>query len=375
MTWTRRKWLTNAGLSLAGITLAPKISSANTIAHSTSNSPKKIADKIILTSNENPYGPSPLARKAMKEVIDAANRYPWANTTALREKIAGKHNLLKEHVLIGAGSSEILGLIGTLVANQKLHLITAENTFSIWRNAAVNMGASLTKVNLTADKKHDLPAMEKAIQSNTKLIYICNPNNPTGTVVNSNELTLFIERCSKNQIIVIDEAYLEYTNEPSMTPLVAHNKNVIVVKTFSKLYGLAGARIGYALAHPDTIKILQDMQPWANAGASTTAIAAASASFDDTSFMHDVQQKNYEVKQFMYEQFELLNIPYIVSYANFIYFQLPNYTGDLVKAMEAKNILCNGKREEKSNWYRITIGTMQEMKVYIDALKSILSNA
>jgi histidinol-phosphate aminotransferase len=234
------------------------------------------------------------------------------------------------------------------------------------------MGATITRVDLTHNKKHDLTGMEKAVASNTKVIYICNPNNPTGTIIEAAVLKNFIEQMSKKNFIVIDEAYLEYTNEPSMSSFVANNKNVLVIKTFSKIYGLAGARIGYALAHPDTIKLLNSMQPWPNAGASACAVAGANATLDDSSFLKSTIQKNNAIKKDLYQFYTQHNIAYIESYANFIYYSLQNYTCDFAKEMEAKKIMCGSINEENGKWYRVTIGTENEMKQYKNATTAII---
>jgi histidinol-phosphate aminotransferase len=371
MSTTRRSWLKQAGISLAGVTLFNNLASASTFDEYDADLPPN--DIIKLTSNENPYGPSPMARKAMAKAIGISNRYPWDDTTLLREKIGKAFNLTKEHVIIGAGSSEILGLVGQIIAKDKSHFVAADLTFRVWRRAAIDMGATITRIDLTADKTHDLVAMEKAITANTKLIYICNPNNPTGTVVAAATLKNFIEEMSKKYLIVIDEAYLEYTNEPSMSGFVATNKNVLVIKTFSKIFGLAGARIGYALAHPDTIKLLNGMQPWPNAGASACAVAAANATLDDSSFLTSTIAKNNDVKKMMYDFYKINNIPYIESHANFVYYSMNTYKGDFAKELENRKILCGGINEEKGKWYRVTVGTENEMKQYMKAASEIIN--
>jgi histidinol-phosphate aminotransferase len=366
----RRSWIKKAGLSIAGLTVLNNFSNAMPVYESDdfyllSDSP------IKLTSNENPYGPSPMARTAMAKAVNISNRYPWDDTTLLREKLGKKFGLAKEHVIIGAGSSEILGLLGQLIAKDKSHFVAADLTFRIWRRAAIDLGATITRTDLTTDKKYDLAALEKATTPSTKLIYICNPNNPTGTIVDAPLLKNFIEEMSRKHVIVIDEAYLEYTNEPTMASFVATNKNVIVVKTFSKMYGLAGARIGYALAQPDTITLLNSMQPWPNAGASACAVAAAMASLDDTNFFTDGIAKNNAVKLMLYDFYKSKNISFIPSFANFVYYSVAQYKGDFSKDMENRKILCGGITEEKEKWTRVTIGTENEMKQYIKIVNEI----
>ena len=369
MSSNRRLWLKQSSLALAGLTLAPKTITA--LGETFTSKPP--GDLIRLTSNENPYGPSPMARKAMADAIVRSNRYPWDDTTKLREKIAGRFNLTKEHVIIGAGSSELLGLAGQYVARDKSHFVAPDNTFRIWRRAALDSGATMTRTDLTTDKKFDLAAMEKAVTTNTKLLYVCNPNNPTGTIVDAAALKNFVAEMSDKYMLAIDEAYLEYTNQPSMADFVSSNKNVIVIKTFSKLFGLAGARIGYALAHPDTIKLFNSMQPWPNAGASATAVAAASKSLDDTGFFSMVVQKNQAEKNKLYSLYQSMNMPYIESHTNFVYYSVAAYKGEWQKELEKRNLLCGGIVEEKEKWTRITVGTEAEMAVYTKAVREMLA--
>ncbi len=369
MSTNRRLWLKQSSLALAGLTLAP----GSITALSETFASKPPDDSIRLTSNENPYGPSPMARKAMNDAIIKSNRYPWDDTTILREKIGKRFNLTKDHVIIGAGSSEILGLVGQYVARDKSHFVAPDNTFRVWRRAALDLGATMTRTNLTPDKKYDLSAMEKAITTNTKLLYVCNPNNPTGTIVDAAALKNFVAEMSSKYMLAIDEAYLEYTNQPSMADFVSANKNVIVLKTFSKLFGLAGARIGYALAHPDTIKLFNSMQPWPNAGASATAVAAANATLDDTEFLKMVLQKNQAEKNKLYSLYQSMNMPYIESQTNFVYYSVEAYKGEWQKELEKRNLLCGGIVEEKEKWTRITIGTEAEMGVYKKAVKEMLA--
>jgi histidinol-phosphate aminotransferase len=290
-------------------------------------------------------------------------------TTQLREKIAVKNGLTKEHVMIGAGSSDILGTIAQYTALQKGKIVMADLTFRIWTRAARQMGINVTFVPITAEKKQDLPKMFSSIDTDTKLVYVCNPNNPTGTILANAELKNFIEEVTKTRVVLLDEAYLEYTNEPSFCSLVSNNKNLIVLKTFSKLYGMAGARIGYALAHPEMITKLVDLQPWAHAGASAVAIAGAAASLGDEKFIADTIHLNTAARSFTIEELARLNIYTIPSYTNFIYFSIKNYSKDYLALLTANNIVGGRMVEEEGRWSRITIGTMDEMKAYIKAIQ------
>jgi len=363
----RRDWLKQSTLALAGIGLAPSI------AFSRERSNLFYADgPIRLSSNENPYGPSPMARKAMADAIASSNRYPWDVTTNLRETIASQYGLTKEHVLMGAGSSEILGLVTQLAALQKGNAITADPTFSIWIPAARKMGLEIISVPLTADKKHDLKSMLSKLNASTRLFYICNPNNPTGTILPAQQIKDAAEEASKQSLVLIDEAYIEYGNEPTQTALVHSNKNIIIAKTFSKIFGLAGARIGYALAHPDTVKELSSLQPWSNAGASAVSLAAAIASLEDKKFLQDSKKWNQEAADFTAKELKGAGLYVIPTSTNFIYYSIGSYKGPWQDDLRAKNILTGRIVEPTGQWTRTTIGTMDEMKQFIKAVNTII---
>jgi histidinol-phosphate aminotransferase len=371
MSTNRRTWLKQSGLALAGIALL----NDNIYAlpgHSAFNGTAvPPGAPIRLSSNENPYGPSPMARKAMAEAVAASNRYPWTNTNLLIDKIAAGYGLRGDNVLMGAGSSEILGLVAQYASLTKGNAVAADPTFRSWWNAAEKCGLQIVKVPLTADKKHNLPAMLSSINAQTRLVYVCNPNNPTGTVLPPAELKSFIEEASKKALVLLDEAYIEYCEEPTLAGMVAGNKNLVVVKTFSKIYGLAGARIGYALAHADTIDQLAGLQPWANAGASAVALAAASASLDDKDFINSTKAKNTAAKQAACKVFKEMNIPFIASHTNFIYYSSKGFPGDVNAALKKNNVEATRIIEEEGRWTRITVGTMEEMNIYTTVLKQI----
>jgi histidinol-phosphate aminotransferase len=362
MTTNRRIWLKQTTLAVAGL-------SATVHGFGFGKTYLPGENKIILSSNENPHGPSPMARKAMANAVILSNRYPWHTTTQLREKIAKRYELDKEHVLMGAGSSEILGLVAQYAALQKGNLIMANPTFKIWATAAEKSGLLIVTVPLTADKKHDLPAMLNSINNETKLVYICNPNNPTGTVLPVQEIKNFIETVSKKILVLLDEAYIDYSDEPTLAQLVTTHKNVVIAKTFSKLYGMAGARIGYALAHPEMIQQLSKLQPWENAGASAVSLAGALASLDDTDFIKKTKSLNAIAGAYTIKELEKLNIRVIPSHTNFIYLSFKDYAKDYMLQLRANNIIGGRIMEEEGKWSRITIGTPQEMKQYIAALQ------
>lgn len=364
----RRAWLRQSSLAIAGLTMAGKLSAAGN--HTAFRSP--LEGPVRLTSNENPYGPSPLARKAMADAITASNRYPWDASTALRADLAKRYGMTEDHVLLGAGSTEILGIVGMYAAAAKGNLVTADTTFQTCTRVAERNGMQIIKVPLTQDKKYNLEALASKLNNETRLIYICNPNNPTGTTLPSATVKSFVEEASKKHLVLMDEAYMEYCDQPSLASMVLDNKNVIVAKTFSKIYGLAGARIGYALAHPDTIAKIAVYQPWRNGNNSAVSLAAATASLKDDDFVRLSKKSNRAANDYTAKELKSLGLTAIPSETNFIYYSLASFNGDWSKQMAARNIQANGSIEERGKWTRITIGTMEEMQAFIAAAKQII---
>ncbi|MBP8158298.1 MAG: aminotransferase class I/II-fold pyridoxal phosphate-dependent enzyme [Flavobacterium sp.] len=363
----RRNWLKQTSLGIVGIGIIPFESFA--IPTKEDSIEEENISLIRLRSNENPYGPSILARRAMSDIINASNRYNWELSDELIGKIAQKHNLTDQNIVLGAGSSEILNLVALYGSKKTGNLIIAETTFDYWTVTAENAGLKKITIPLTADKKHDLSAMLNAIDSDTRLIYICNPNNPTGTICANEALLNFINEATKRTKVLVDEAYLDYTDQPSLANLVTENKNIIIAKTFSKIYGLAGSRIGYALAHPETIKEMSELQFSTNGSVSVVSASGALASLKDIKFVAETILLNAEARKYTIEQLENLKIPCIPSHTNFIYFSLENYNKDFFEELKKNNILGTKIYEEKGKWSRITIGTMKEMKQFIKALE------
>lgn len=365
----RRDWLKKVSLGVAGIGFGQ----LETFASSSIKLENSILDfdksSILLRSNENPYGPSPLARAAMTKSINNSNRYGWQLSSELISAIAKKNNVSDNNILIGAGSTEILDLVLQFSALEKGNFIMAETTYNYWTSPSEKLGIKKITVPLTEDKKQDLPAILKAIDSDTKMIYICNPNNPTGTICDREELVSFINEATQKTIVFVDEAYIDFTKEQSLSNLVAENKNLIITKTFSKMYGLAGARIGYAVAHSVTIENINTLKSSPNDDVSVVSAAGAIASLNDTNFVKEVYNANEEVKKYTITQLTLLNLTCIPSYSNFVYFSLENYKKDYFKQLKDHNIMGTKIYEENGKWTRITIGTMKEMQRFIEALK------
>jgi histidinol-phosphate aminotransferase len=364
---SRRNWLKQTSLGIVGLGIVPMESFA--ILQIENSSKEQIDLKpIYLRSNENPYGPSELAKEAMTKSINSSNRYNWDLTSDLISKIAKKNNLVPENILLGAGSTEILDLVVQYCAINKGSFILADPTYNYWTETAEKLGLKKITVPLTENKHHDLSAMLKAIEPDTRMIYVCNPNNPTGTICEREALVDFINEATKKVIVLVDEAYIDFTNHKSLVNFVKENKNLIIAKTFSKMYGLAGARIGYGIANSETIEKISRLQSWSNGSISVASVSGALASIQDEKFVSDTYSLNENARKYTIEQLHRLKIECISSHSNFVYFSLANYNKDFFEQLKKNNIIGTKIYEENGKWSRITIGTMKEMQQFIKAL-------
>lgn len=362
----RRLWLRQSTLALAGLGLAPDLFAAGK--QKNFHLPGNL---ILLNSNENPYGPSPMARKAILDTYLLTNRYPDDYVALLKKKIASHWKVNEENILLGAGSSEIIGLACQHVSKIKGHIITGEPSYKVWNHQAKAFGLGFQPVALNDEKKLDLSKMFGSINGNTRMIYICNPNNPTGTVCDVAAITAYAKEALAKTFVFIDEAYSEFAELESMATLAARHKNIVVAKTFSKIYGLAGARIGYAIAHPETIQALSSYQPWSDANVSVTATSAALASLDDTEFVKECRENIAATREICYPAFKQLSLTYIPSLTNFIMFNIDKIKGDFIKQMQAENIYVQYRNHFGGNWCRVSMGTKEEMYSFVNALKKI----
>jgi histidinol-phosphate aminotransferase len=366
----RRNWLKQSSLAIAGMSFAGSLLARNQPWQEVLDDE---AESILVRigQNENPYGPGALAKKAMADAINSSNRYPGDLAVELRERIAKQYGLTKEHVLLGAGSSELLGNTAALAAQIKgANAVSADPTFKLWFGAAELMGLAIKKVPLTAGKVHDLDAMLAAMDHATRMVYVVNPHNPTGTILADADLMRFTEKVTAKCLLLLDEAYTEYSDAATLAPLVKENKNLIVAKTFSKIYGMAGARVGFVLAHPDTIKQLGAWQPWANAGPSAVSLAGALAALDDQKLLSFSRTENEKVKKFVTAELKAMGFPVISSHTNFLYYDASSFKGDLAEVMKAANFSAIRIFEPTTGWRRTSLGTMPEMEKFLKVLKA-----
>lgn len=361
---SRRNWLKTTATLVAGLSFSPQLMA--------SEERNKSSDgMILLNSNENAYGPSSATKKAMADAVGLSNRYPDEIQPQLRKQLADFYQVKENNLVLGAGGSEILALSSLFAATEKGNVITPDPTFHGWYKQAEAFGLTFTRIPLTVDKKMDLIAMNNAINKETRMVYVCNPNNPTGTFIDDQPLRNFVNETSKKCIVLVDEAYTEFVNLPSLKDIAIKNPNVIVMKTFSKIYGLAGARVGYAIAHPDTIQKLTSFQTWAAVNVSAVSLIAASAALKDQNFVNSCRQKIEQARQMCYDTFKELKLDYIPSHTSFILFNVDKIGSDYANKMQAKNIFVQYRDHFGGKWCRVSMGTIEEMKSFCTALKEI----
>ncbi|MDH5706926.1 MAG: histidinol-phosphate transaminase [Candidatus Aminicenantes bacterium] len=367
----RRQWLKTSAIAAAGL-----IVSRNYTACQRKDALSRLSlrgeEPIRLGNNESPYGISDGARQAIISSIDKSNRYPHGSYSQLKELIAERENVSAENIILGAGSTEVMTALIHVYGTQG-SILVGDPTYFDFIIYASRARCPLQQVPLNDNFEHDLPAMEKRIDRDTRLIYICNPNNPTGSITPGEKLHLFCERASEKALVVVDEAYHEYVEDrayASMIDLSREEKNVIVTRTFSKVFGLAGLRVGYGIARPDIIKELERMER-NFAPVAWLSLMAAIASYKDPQFPRVVKQKNREVKSYLYGELEKLNLAYVPSHTNFVLFKVNQDSRKMAKDFERRSILIRPFEFKGQYWIRVSLGTMEEMKTFISVLKEI----
>ena len=326
---------------------------------------------IKLASNENPLGPSPKARQAMIETIERAHFYPDGGGYYLREAIAEHVGLAMANVILGNGSNEIIEFLGHAYLQPGDEVVVARHSFAVYRLMAQLFGAKVVDV-ADPDFVADLDAMLAAITPKTKEVFIANPNNPTGTMVFQAEIDRFMERVPEHVMVVFDEAYYEFLDEaPDVIKYVRAGRNVVVLRTFSKIQGLANLRIGYGLAAPEIIEVLQKARQPFNANG--IAQAGALAGLRDKAHMDATRRVTHEGRDFLQSEFLEMGLEFVPSHANFVLVRVGDgrkvfdallRRGLIVRAMGSYGL---------PEWIRVSVGTMPQNKVFIAALRELAS--
>ena len=330
------------------------------------------ASIIKLASNENPFGPSPLAIAALQKSLAGLSLYPDGNAFYLKNKLAAKLGLETSHLVLGNGSNEIIEFLGHAFLRPGVEVVVSQYCFAIYPIITKLFGANLITVP-AKNYGHDLPAMLKAITPDTALVFVANPNNPTGTLATREEIIQLVNEVPDHVILVLDEAYIEFLEDPlDLSPLVraGARKNLVLMRTFSKIYGLAGLRVGYGIAHPEVVSALEKIrQPF---NINLPAQIAALAALDDEDHVRKTRSNNFGELEFYERAFREMGLDYVPSAANFV----------LVRVKEGQRVFEGLQRQGVitrpmggyglPEWIRISVGTPDENSRCLAALKEVL---
>ena len=333
--------------------------------------PAAASKPIILCWNENPYGPSPAARAVISYTIAVSCRYPDEENKLLLKAIAAHEYVPIDHLVTGTGSGELLRALGFLYGHDGGEIIAALPTYSELTDYAQGAGASLKFVPVDKDLKHDLNAMRAAVTGRTRAVYICNPNNPTGTAVSRESLEAFISAMPDTVTTIVDEAYMDFADLPdvrSVSQLTAGRKRVVVLRTFSKIHGMAGIRMGYAISRPDIIKSVAAVTMTTP---SIFAVRAALASLADKGFLADTRRRLLASRRKITSELTKLGLRYAVPQGNFVFFDTGMPLTRFTELMKARNILVGRLFPPYDTWCRITVGIEPEVAAFLDALHGV----
>lgn len=377
---SRRDWFKSTLALTAGVTLASSLTE-HLMAAPMSEAERAYFDlglganqKVRLNSNENPYGPSEKAKKAVIESLTQGNRYAFNELEELKKLIAAKEGVDVKYVLMGAGSGELLCQTGIAYGLEGGRVLSAYPTFPLLMNYAQQMKANWDKVDLNDKLEHNYEALTSSITGDTRLVFSCNPNNPTGTVVSDSIVRGFCQEASKKTLVYADEAYLEFlepAQQKSMVNMVENNRNIVVSKTFSKIYGLAGLRIGYVVGHPDTLQKIA--QYGDTISPSQTAIAAAKATLGDEDFMKMTREKNAIARKVLTDYLDQKKISYGKSLTNVVLFPAPKDGKKILSQLDEKGFLIRIWDYQGKEWCRVSIGTEAEMKNFVKAFDEVIA--
>lgn len=390
---SRRDWLKRGAITAGGIIATPYLGFSENlksplpfdtngnIAYSPffkEYLPKEIREFPVfdakLNANENPYGPSPKALEALKNAASGGNRYAWKELFQLIDKIADFEGVSAKNIMMGPGSSDLLEKTAMVLFMNGGNVVSADPAYMSLIRVAESVGATWKPVPLKKDWSHDLKAMEAAIDSETKLVYICNPNNPTGTITEHEELVDFCSRVSEKVPVFVDEAYLAFMGEglkKSMVSLINEGKNVIIARTFSKIHGMAGLRVGYIVAQESTLGQLQKITR-GGMGISYPSVFAAIAAMDDTAFLDKSRELNTKCREYVYDSLGSMGFDYVPSYTSFMIFPIEMGGKDFLQKMTDLKVGVRAFHFMDKDWCRVSMGTMDEMKLFTDAISKVL---
>ncbi len=327
-----------------------------------------------LNANENPFGPSEKALTAIMEASKKGAYYVGESVPRLKAMIAERHGVTPEYISLSAGSSGVLSYFA--VAKSKSgHILGPDLFWDTTAKAAVRQGGEIVYLPKKDDLAIDLTSMYEAIAADTAMVQVTNPNNPTGLVIDGKELEAFCRKASKKTTVLIDEAYNELTEDPeytSMVPLVKEGLDVVVARTFSKIYGLAGMRVGYMIASPENTALI-NQYGLGDYAMNQAGVAAAIASYDDIGFIAMSKSKIIEARESIVDAIESVGLSALPSSTNFVFVNLGDLDAELFRqSMANQNVLIRGIYRDYTNWSRVSMGYPQDVQRYVSALPRVV---
>lgn len=327
-----------------------------------------ITGSIKLASNENPRGPSPKALAVLSEAAKSLHRYPDGGGHYLRQALADHWKVTSDQIVLGNGSDEVITLLTRAFLEPGDEAIMADPSFVVYK---IDVAAAHAVPILVPLKHHghDLPAMASRVTAKTRLVFVCNPNNPTGTYVTAGEVAVFMLAIPPEVIVIFDEAYYEYVTAadyPDTLSLLKAGRNVVVLRTFSKIYGLAGLRIGYGLTTPEIVQHLNRIRPPFNTN--SLAQKAALASLSDEEHVRESRRLNTEGLAYLSDRLAAMGLPVVSSQANFVYFDVKQDGRPVFDALLRRGVIV---RHLGGSYLRVTVGLPQENQRFIEALQTV----
>lgn len=371
---SRRQWLISSGASLAGLALSSRFLNFEAQAQMTPERLAAVAPvKARLSLNENPFGPSPAALEAMQHNLSTgkACRYPYGEVNELIDLIAKKEGVTPEHIVLGVGSGELLETVGVQFGLLKGDAIYAAPGYLQLPRAVEGVGGRAVPVPVNAKQEHDLDAMASKVTGKTSVVYVANPNNPTGTVVDPATLAAFVKEVSAKAFVLLDEAYLDIADNyagRTLVGLVNDDRNLLVARTFSKIYGLAGMRIGYGVTSP---KIAASLRNYGLGTLTSPSIAAAVASLKDDGYVAATRAKIVAEREKLLALLRELGRPYAESQTNFVFFQTGRPHVEVAAAMMKESVSIARAFPPMTDWARISIGLPEENALARAALRKV----
>jgi histidinol-phosphate aminotransferase len=368
MSVTRRS-LIAGGAAIGGAALAaPAIARAPREAAAPLFGPP--AGVALLSRNENPYGPSPVALRAITDQATLGAYYPEGGGQRLMAMIAERHGVTPDHIALGTGSSEVLCAIG-LAWGAKGAMVGPELFWDTCAKYAEAKGATLRRVGMGERLSIDLDAMDRAVTPGTSLVHLCNPNNPTGILIPGPEMAAFVRRVGPRATVLVDEAYNELVDDPagaSVVPLVKEGANLIVARTFSKIYGMAGLRVGYTISSPENAAIIR---AYTMSAGNTAGLAAAIASYDDEPFLRYSKAKIVEARGMIVDAAKRAGLETLPSQTNFVFVKVPD-ADKLQASMAARQVMIRGAYGKFTGWSRVSTGRIEDVRRYAAALPELV---